>query len=266
MYISQSKLISFIILALLLSICVYIVYQIMFDYMQESFVSLSTTGPFKIEDETKFRNYADMINQKIDNIFPNTTIDTSLNSSLYFKRVNNEDLYFYSENNKYNWDKETIKLYKDFLKSQQISINDNDFNEYVDKLRSIYNQNMILELMSYETDRHKLLTNGVVVDASHNLLQPWDAYTMTLSDSQYIAKCNGNLQKFTSESDSGTDISLNTLKGLSFPNGSCNPCDSLLSPDNVDRYKCKYNLNMKNKNGLTGDDIWNKIWNTIIKI
>lgn len=264
MKLSLSKLASYIVLAILLAICINIVYQLGFDSMQESFVSLSTYGDF-IVHETEFRNFSDKIEYTAESAFPGVSIDNSLNSSMYYKRVNNEDLHFYNENEKYNWDSSTIQLYKDFLNSQNISISDEDFNGYVDKLRTIYNQHMILELMSHETNRHKLLTSGVLVDGSHNLLEPWDSSTMSLTGSQYIVKCNNNkLQKFASSSSSvGTDISLSLLNGLSFPNAVCNPCDSLLAPGNEDRYKCKYDLNIQKNVGLSGNGIWNKIWNSL---
>lgn len=266
MNISNTKLASYIVLAILLAICIFIVYQFGFNSMQESFVSLSTYDPFKIEDETEFRNFSDKIEYNVDSAFPGVSIDNSLNSSLYYKRINNEDLYFYNENDKYDWDSSTIQLYKDFLNSQNITISEEDFNAYVDKLRAIYNQHMILELMSHETNRHKLLTSGVLVDGSHNLLEPWNASTMSLTGSQYIVKCKNNkLQKFSSSAAAavGTDVSLSLLNGLSFPSGSCNPCDSLLAPDHADRYQCKYDLNMQKNVGLSGNGIWNKIWNSL---
>ena len=147
MQISNSKIASLTLLAILLAICVLFLYQFCFNSMQESFVSLSTLGVDKKEDIIKFDNYFD--------------------------------------NNKYNWDSSTIQLYKDFLTSQNISVNKEDFDEYINKLRTIYNQTMILELMSHETNKHKLLTEGVT---SHNLLQPWDTLTMTLKGSEYIVK------------------------------------------------------------------------------
>lgn len=266
MKLSISKLASYIVLAILLAICIFIVYQLGFDSMQESFVTLSVSGDFIIQDETEFRNYSDKIEVNAESSFPGVTIDNSLNSSLYYKRVNNEDLHFYNENDKYDWDSSTIELYKVFLNNQNISISDEDFDAYVEKLRTIYNQHMILELMSYETNRHKLLTSGVVVDGSHNLLEPWNESTMSLTGSQYIVKCNNNkLQKFTSSAaaEVGTDVSLSLLNGLSFPSGSCNPCDSLLAPDHADRYQCKYDLNMQKSVGLSGNGIWDKIWNSL---
>lgn len=266
MNISNTKLASYIVLAILLAICIFIVYQLGFDSMQESFVTLSTNGDFIIRDETHFSDFSDKIEVNAESSFPGVTIDNSLNSSLYYKRVNNEDLYFYNENDKYDWDSSTIQLYKDFLTNQNISISDEDFNAYVEKLRTIYNQHMILELMSYETNRHKFLTSGVLVDGSHNLLEPWDESTMSLTGSQYIVKCNNNkLQKFTSSAAAavGTDVSLSLLNGLSFPSGSCNPCDSLLAPDHADRYQCKYDLNMQKSVGLSGNGIWDKIWNSL---
>lgn len=265
MKLSISKLSSYVVLAILLAICIFIVYQFGFNSMQESFVTLNTHGDFIIKDETHFREFSDKIEYAAESAFPGISIDNSLNSSLYYKRVNNEDLYFYGENDKYDWDSSTIQLYKDFLNNQNISISDENFKAYVDKLRTIYNQHMILELMSYETNRHKLLTSGVLVDGSHNILEPWNDSTMSLNGSQYIVKCNNNkLQKFTSSSaDDGTDISLSLLNGLSFPNGSCNPCDSLLAPDHADRYKCKFDLNMQKSVGLSGNGIWNKIWNSL---
>lgn len=264
MKLSISKLASYIVLAILLAICIFIVYQLGFNSMQESFVTLSTSGDFIIRDETHFSDFSDKIEYTAESAFPGISIDNSLNSSLYYKRVNNEDLHFYNANDKYDWDSSTIELYKVFLNNQNISISDVDFDAYVDKLRTIYNQHMILELMSYESNRHKFLTSGVLVDGSHNLLQPWDESTMSLTGSQYIVKCKNNkLQKITSSADVGTDVSLSILNGLSFPGGSCNPCDSLLAPDNQDRYKCKYDLNMQKSVGLSGNGIWNKIWNSL---
>ena len=263
MNISNTKLASYIALAILLAICIFIIYQLGFDSMQESFVTLGTNSNFIIQDETEFSNYSDMIDYNVDTIFPGVTIDNSLNSSLYYKRTNNEDLHIYSNNNKFTWDDATIELYKVFLNNQGISISDSDFNAYVDKLRTIYNQYMILELMSRESNRHKFLTNGALVDGSNNILQPWDESTMTLTGSEYIVKCDGTLKKFTSSSPSsvGTDISLSSLNGLTFIDSVCNPCDALLPPDDVNRYKCKYNLQMQNNIGLSANSIWNKIWN-----
>jgi len=261
------KFASLIVLAIFLVIFTLIVYQLCFDSMQESFITLGNgiDAQFNIEDETEFLNYSDMIDNQVQNNFTtNVTIDNSLNTSLYYKRVNNKDLHFYSQNNKYDWDLKTIALYKNFLKSQSISITDEDLVNIIDKLRIIYNQNMILELMSYETNRHKFYKYGSLVDGSNNLLEPWNDATMTLTGSQYIVKCHNNkLKKYTSASQGsvGTDISLNTLNGLSFPDGICNPCDSLLAPGHQDRYKCKYDLNMKNHIGLSGNGIWNQIWN-----
>lgn len=266
MNISNTKLASYIVLAILLAICIFIVYQLGFNSMQESFVTLNTHGDFIIRDETHFSDFSDKIEVNAESSFPGVIIDNSLNSSLYYKRVNNEDLHFYNVNDKYDWDSSTIELYKVFLNNQNISISDEDFGAYVDKLRTIYNQHMILELMSYETNRHKFLTSGVLVDGSHNLLEPWDESTMSLTGSQYIIKCNNNkLQKFTSSAaaDVGTDVSLSLLNGLSFPSGSCNPCDSLLAPDHTDRYQCKYDLNMQKNVGLSGNGIWDKIWNSL---
>lgn len=263
MSISPSKLASYIVLAILLAMCIFIIYKIGFDSMQESFVTFNTQDTFNIQDEVDFLNYSHKIEHNIDTVFPGVTIDNSLNSSLYYKRIDNKDLYFYNENNKYDWDSSTIQLYKVFLNNQNISISDEDFVAYVDKLRTIYNQYMILELMSRESNRHKLLTNGVLVDGSNNILQPWDESTMTLTGSQYIVKCDGNLKKFTSPSSVGTDVSLSLLNGISFPDEICNPCDSLLAPDNVNRYKCKYNLQMQENVGLSANGIWNKIWDLI---
>ena len=137
MNISNTKLASYIVLAILLAICIFIVYQFGFNSMQESFVTLSTNGDFIIRDETHFSDFSDKIEVNADSAFPGVTIDNSLNSSLYYKRVNNEDLHFYNENDKYDWDSSTVELYKVFLNNQNISISDEDFDAYVDKLRTI---------------------------------------------------------------------------------------------------------------------------------
>ena len=256
---SNTKLASYIVLAILLALSIFLIYQFGFDSMQESFVTLGTASdPFPIQDNDDFLNYAHMIQHESELNFPNTTIeDLSANSSLYFQRVDNEDLHFYNENRKYDWDEETIDLYKNFLSTKEgVTFSE----DYLNKLRTIYNQNMILELMSRETNRYTFLNSGILVDGSHNLLEPWDDSTMSLTGSQYIVKCHNNqLQKYDLTTFSDIDSSLN---GLTFPDGSCNPCDALLDPDDENRYQCKYDLNMQKSIGLSGNGIWNKIWNS----
>lgn len=247
----------------IVALTIFSFYQYFFNSLQETFILLNGDGEYKIDNENHFQDLIKPIKDNINSNYSDIELDNSLNTSMYFKRLNNEDIYYYNDNNMYHWDSSTIKLYKSFLNSQKIVINDEDFDTHVNKLRTIYNQNMILELMSHETNRHKFLTNGVIVDGSNNLLEPWNEATMTLTGSQYIVKCDGVLKKYSSPSDQGTEISLSTLHGLEFPDGECNICDGLLSPDNTNRYKCKYNLNMKKNIGLSGNGIWNKLWNII---
>ena len=76
MNISNTKLASYIVLAILLAICIFIVYQFGFNSMQESFVTLSTNGDFIIRDETHFSDFSDKIEVNADSAFPGVTIDT----------------------------------------------------------------------------------------------------------------------------------------------------------------------------------------------
>lgn len=261
---------SLIYLVIVSSFCIFILYCRCFKTMQESFVQIggATDAPFYIADETDFLAYADTIQVEASGNFPGVVIDNDVNTSAYYKRTDNQNLHEYNVNNKYTWDAVTVQLYKQFLNGKNISVSDVDFTAYVEKLRTVYNQPMILELMSRETERYKFVKTGAVVDDGNNeILEPWNS-SMTLLGSQYIVKCgtNNNLTMYNSVTDydnntNGTSLGQRPLQGLSYPDGTpCNPCDTLLDPDDPNKNKCRFDLNMRNSVGISGNGIWNKIW------
>ena len=256
---------------ILAAIIIFFMYHNFFGQIQESFVTVdaAATDAFKINSNDEFLNIASKIQNKMVATFgDNVDIDDlSLNTSEYFARIENEDLYDYSLNEHYTWSDSTIALYKLFLQEQGFDMSDEDFIAYVDKLKVVYNDRMIIELMANETNRGKFLKSGLLVDASDNIIKPWsDDSVSSLTNDNYIVKCSaGKVQKFMQVGGTGVDISFNSLNNVSFDGSYCNPCsdDELLlfkadGTPNLDRYQCKYNLQFK---GSNSDSIWNNIWN-----
>lgn len=156
-----------------------------------------------IETKEEFLEMAKIIQDEIDIHFPGTKIisyqldydwETKTPKSKYFSYVVNKDLFDYKKNKMYTWDQETLDLYKEFYKSKGYNLSDNDYDLYTTKLRKIYTQPMIIELLTRETEFGNMYKDG--------LLFEWDLEKMThklvkaynkgdpIKNNQWTINCN----------------------------------------------------------------------------
>ena len=156
-----------------------------------------------IETKEEFLEMAKIIQDEIDIHFPGTKIisyqlkydwETKTPSSKYFGYVTNKDLFDYKKNKMYTWDQESLDLYKEFYKSKGYNLSDQDYDLYTTKLRKIYTQPMIIELLTRETEFGNMYKDG--------LLFEWDLEKMThklvkaynkgdpIQNNQWVINCN----------------------------------------------------------------------------
>ena len=239
----------------ILFLFIYYQYTIYFDTMEEGFISANYAN---------FGTTSKYIQEKINNVYPNITIDLSANGA-YFSRITDLEMDIYaSSGNRWSWTEETMNLYRQFLYEQGYNLSSDDFMKHTNKLRTVYNQYMILELMSQQTDQGQIFYRGLVVDNSNNVVKPlpkqyntWTEYYTTnnenpsILNNQSIIKCqNKQLKKFSasstlSSSQTGVDVSLSDLSGITFKDNAnkfkCNPCDVVDVSRNF--VACDYNIN-----------------------
>jgi hypothetical protein len=199
------------------------------------------------------------------------------------KQASQEELDYFLQNGMWPWSQEVQDLYSKML----------DKNPYVRtypddaiiSARTIYNQNAILQIISWQNKEGSFLINGVEVnDNSKNPLENLPSgfgnfgYSsgLIINRNNPIIRCKVNpegenmtLEKITYTGKDGitglqtkdiSDVDYNDLEqiipGFKFTNGPCNPCTALNSPPD---YSCPFTLKLKNKSSVTSS-VWNYLW------
>ena len=199
------------------------------------------------------------------------------------KQSSQEEVDYFLQNGMWPWSQEVQDLYSKML----------DKNPYVrtypadaiKSARTIYNQNAILQIISWQNKEGSFLINGVEVnDNSKNPLEDLPSgfgnfgYSsgLTVNRNNPIIRCKVNpegknmtLEKRTYTGKDGitglqtkdiSDVDYNDLEqiipGFKFTNGPCNPCVALNSPPD---YSCPFTLKLKNKSAATSS-VWDYLW------
>lgn len=217
-------------------------------------------------------------------------IQHSINRNVIFdpieiqKQASQEELDYFLQNGMWPWSQEVIDLYSKML----------GYNPYIrtypqdaiTRTRTVYNQNAILQIISWQNKEGKFLINGLEVnDGSINPLEALPAgfgsfgYSSGLIKNRNnpIIKCkinpegkNMTLEKITytgKDSITGlqtkdiSDVDYNDLEniipGFKFTNGPCNPCVALNSPPD---YSCPFTLKLKNNKSSSSSLVWDYLW------
>jgi len=196
-------------------------------------------------------------------------------------QASQEELNYFNKNGIWPWSQKTIDLYTE-------SINKNPYirtlaNDSISYNRTIYNENAILRVLSYQTKEGQFLLNGVLVsNPSGNKFEelpdgfgrfPYNSGLLEQDKTQDIIRCNvkennSELERITYTGKGGifgeqtsTVNSLNynelenIIPGFTFLNEPCNPCGALnLSPD----YSCPFQI--KSKNDYSISNVWKYLW------
>jgi hypothetical protein len=252
---------------------------------KEGFKGFQISGSFTINDtnsQTSSESLQDLQKNflKIQNtINKNKVFDMNTIKS----QASQEELSYFNKNGKWPWSQKVINLYQEAVKSNPyIRTTPEQATNYA---RTIYNQNAILTLLSYQTKEGEFLLNGVLVkDPSGN---PMEELPSGFGDFPYesgllgnrvddIIKCNlkneqnptlerirytGKGGIFGEQTQKVTPVDYHNLEniipGFNFLNGPCNPC---LAMAKIPDYSCPFKLKVKGKSPFISD-VWQTLWN-----
>lgn len=216
-------------------------------------------------------------------------IQNSINRNTIFdlQQIKNqatpEELKYFNKHGQWPWSNKTIELYKK-------SIETNPYirtysGDAVNSARTVYNENAILQIISWQTKEGKFLINGILVsDPSGNRNEKEELpsgfgnfpYTSGILESDKrldVIKCNvsnGSLERTHYTGKGGiygeqtktktpvdyTDLE-NIIPGFQFLNGPCNPCVALNDPPD---YSCPFQIKLKDQSPFMSQ-VWQYLWN-----
>jgi hypothetical protein len=250
-----------------------------FSRLSKEGFELNISGTFDIDEKREQSLSLSKMNEdflKIQNtINKNKIFDMNKINS----QASEEELNYFNENGKWPWSQEVIKLYEE-------SINRNPYIRTLpgiatDYARTIYNENAILLILTYQTKEGLFLINGVLVkDPSGNKMEELPSgfgnfpYESGLLGNRVddIIKCNmknNTLERisytgkggiFGEQTEKVTPVDYKELEkiipGFTFLNEPCNPCSAMADkPD----YSCAYRLKVKDKPPFISS-VWQYLW------
>lgn len=198
--------------------------------------------------------------QNIQN--PNTYFDLQQLS----KQATEQDMEYYNTNAHWYWDEDTEKAYQEDLQRNQL-LREYPTGLYMPKAKTIYNQNIMKQILSWRAPEGEFLLSGVTTGNSDytnatNMLSGHGDFHYTSGlvpkgEAQIV--CNNNrlsLKSIGQTMPTYSDLDYNLLPGLipgfKFVKSACDPCVSLKdTPD----YSCPFTLGEK-----PTSSIWRNLW------
>lgn len=196
------------------------------------------------------------------------------------KQASQEELKYFVKNKKWPWSTNTKNLYIQALnKNPYVRTSPEDA---INTIQSIYNENAILEILSWQTKEGKFLLDGVVTIDNNVLPNGWGDFQynsgqMNREKDGTVYKCahdaSGNIsmvkvknlgfngitgaRETETTPISNSDLE-NTIPGFHFINEdqTCNPCEALNNPPN---YNCPFTIQTSATRGGTSA-VWKYLW------
>jgi len=199
------------------------------------------------------------------------------------KQASQEEVDYFNQNGRWPWSEQVKKLYTESLdKNPYVRTSPEDA---INTISTIYNENAILQMLSWQAKEGQFLLNGVSINKNEknpyvDLPSGWGDFAFNskqISKNNNIIKCGYNnnnnnlsLQEIESMGNDGIVYSHvknikhvdyndleNLIPGFTFLKGSCNPCENLNNPPN---YNCPFQLNTRGtEKGVSS--IWQYLWN-----
>lgn len=222
-----------------------------------------------------------------------TKLQNTLNPHVVFdtskiqQQASQEEVDYFLQNQLWPWSQEVQDLYKEsVMNNQYVQINPEDA---VNQARQIYNQQIILEIISWQKKEGQFLLNGVIVndisgsDPSGNVNYSRNgAGSYAFSSGLISTENNPNIKVIKCKADGSGNYALsqgqynttqgkqvytkvessdleNIIPGFKFVSQPCNPCVALNSPPD---YTCPFTLDLSNNNqskNLFSNNI-SKVW------
>lgn len=251
---------------------------------KEGFSGFEISGSFNLEDENSQQSQESL--EDLQNNFLN--IQNTINKNIVFdmntinSQASQEELKYFNKNGKWPWSQKVIQLYQE-------AINSNPFIrttplQATNYAQTIYNQEAILRILSYQTKEGQFLLNGVLVkDPSGNSMEELPSgfgdfpYKSGLLENRVddVIKCNlsndnnptlerirytGKGGIFGEQTQTVSNVDYNNLEkiipGFSFLSTPCNPCGAVGENPN---YSCPFKLKVKGKSPFISD-VWQYLW------
>jgi hypothetical protein len=198
------------------------------------------------------------------------------------KQASQKDVTFFNKNGIWPWSEKIKELYSDALeKNPYIRTSTEDA---INTTSTIYNENAISEMLSWQSKEGQFLLNGVSVNTGksnpyEDLPSGWGDYAYNskqISKNNNVIKCgyknknnNPTLQEIEYKGNDGIlnshvkeikQIDYNDLEkkipGFTFLKGPCDPCQAL---NNSPNYNCPFELNIRGvEKGVS--PIWKYLW------
>jgi len=215
-------------------------------------------------------------------------IQKSINPGVVFdssevqKQASPEEVNYFIKNGHWKWSKETEDLYVETLYNNPYVRTDPQ--TALETMRTIYNENAILQLLSWQAKEGQFLRNGVSIRGGEinkyqALPNGWGDYAFNsgqISKTDNVIKCGTNkndgklsLQQILYMGNGGIlyehvkkiiPVDFNNLEklipGFKFLKTPCNPCMALEDPAN---YDCPFQLDISgSETGVS--PIWKYLW------
>lgn len=214
-------------------------------------------------------------------INPNKIFDTNVIN----QQATQQELDYFLETGMWPWSPEVQELYKEATMNNPYT---KSFpGDAVNKARTIYNEKIILEILSWQTKEGQFLLKGKLVHGPSDNIET-GAGTFGINSglqSGLVANKKNKIIKCGVRNESTDDLSLMQIKyigdngitgsqmkemspvdynnletlvpGFTFINGPCNPCVALKDDP---EYSCPFLLKEKNKSSGVSS-IWHYLWN-----
>ena len=227
-------------------------------------------------------------------------LQQSINPNIVFdinkiqEQASQEEVDYFIKNGMWPWSKQVIELYKNAVSNNKYIRN--NLGDSVLQAQKVYNESIILEILSWQEKEGQFLLTGVTVlsdddNRDRNGLGEYAYNSELVSNSRNpnatIIKCDTNFDLnsktnskivlkqyqylkdgviFGEHNKKITDVDYNNLEklipGFEFIKEPCNPCLALNDPVN---YSCPFKLDIKDEeDGVS--PVWSYLWRTKGKI
>ncbi len=186
--------------------------------------------------------------------YQNNTFQNSyqFNMNMLQKQVEPQEVQYLLENNKWPWTDKTKQLYLDAIRNNQIVKIQPQVS--LDRVMKIYNENAMLQLLSWNTKEGDFLLQGIRLGNRDDF-----NFERVITPETNI-RCDGDKGMLLSAND--TQIRLKNeeiplyVPGFQFGRrGVCNPCIVLSDEPN---YSCPFSLNVDGDSNVSS--IWETLW------
>jgi len=234
-----------------------------FDFSRRESFEMYPNSEWDENIKSEFVRFQQLINP--DNVFDLTIIQ---------KQATQEEAEYLLKNGYWPWEEETEKLYIEATnKNPIVRVYPED---QVNSVKTIYNNNAMLNLLANQTKEGEFLINGVEIDIKDNAMDLPNGYGTFGYNSglahkkRPIVKCNlerNVLEKtevtgyegiFNTDLYKTTDVNDDDLEtlipGFKFKRGKCNPCNNLKNPSS-----CPFELDIKGT-PQGSSSVWDYLW------